>query len=215
MSAERVADTPKKDDEKKTSSKAPVKVVRKSSNPASTTSATDANRPIRRQQQLKPVQPHNPAKIGKANPKRDIPLFLGLVGFLFLVAYSFSGVGTEKKQKSVREMQAELRKHIEASHAREQAKKRTMDCDLFIASSSIPGAGLGVFAGKRYDIGDEVVSLGLIGRPLVWRSSFGTWVAGMLRDFFMCFANMFNQSVSYLLAPPGNFLSCGEPTKCG
>lgn len=116
-------------------------------------------RPPPQQQQQ---QQRNPAKVGKANPARDIPIFLGLVGFLFLVAYSFSGIGGTKekeKKKSIRQMQDDLRKQFEVVQAREKAKKRTMECELFLAHSSVPGAGLGVFAGKRFEVGDAVVSL--------------------------------------------------------
>lgn len=113
----------------------------------------------RRQQ---PQQVRNPAKVGKANPKRDIPVFLGIVGLLFLIAWATSGIGGAKemeKKKSVRQIQEDLRKQFEVAASLEKARKRTMECDLFLAHSSIPGASqLGVFAGKRYEKGDEVVS---------------------------------------------------------
>lgn len=131
---------------------------RKRQQAAKYSTSTPASKPRRQQ----PQQVHNSAKVGKANPKRDIPIFLGLVGLLFLIAYSFSGIGGAdevQKKKSVKQLQEDLRKQFEVAHAREQARKRTMECDLFIATSSIPGTGIGVFAGKRFEVDDEVVSV--------------------------------------------------------
>jgi hypothetical protein len=108
-----------------------------------------------------PQQVHNPAKVGRANPKRDIPIFLCLVGLLFLIAYSMSGLGgTNEKQtkKSIKELQEDLLKVIEIAQKKEQERKRTTECGLFIASSSIPGTGLGIFAGKKFQVGEKVVS---------------------------------------------------------
>jgi len=152
MSAEKkaVAETKTKDEKKERQQAA---AERNAHRPAPSNATPRRQRPQQ--------QPHNPAKVGKANPKRDIPIFIGLVGLLFLVAWSTSGIGGEKevqKKKSIQQLQEDLRKQFELAHAREQARKRTMECDLFLASSSIPGTGLGVFAGKRYELGDEVVS---------------------------------------------------------
>jgi hypothetical protein len=118
---------------------------------------------IKRQQPpiRQPEKVHNPAKVGKANPKRDIPIFVGAVGFLLLVAWATSGIGGSKeiqKKKTVKQLQDDLKKQFEVAQALEKARKRTLECGLFLASSSIPGTGLGVFAGKRFEIGDEVVS---------------------------------------------------------
>jgi hypothetical protein len=148
MSAEKnkVVETSAKDDEKKPQREAP----------RSAANATPSGAVQRPRQKVR-----NPAKVGKANLKRDIPLFLGLVGFLFFVAWLSSGIGGSnelEKKKSIKELQDDLRKQFEVQQAREQARKRTTECDLFLASSSIPGAGVGVFAGKRYEVGEEVVS---------------------------------------------------------
>jgi hypothetical protein len=153
MSAEKkkVAETSAKNDEKK-----PQRVAPRSA--ANGKPSAAVQRPRRQQQ---PQKARNPAKVGKANPKRDIPLFLGLVGFLFFVAWLSSGVGGKnelEKKKSLKELQNDLRKQFEVAQAREQARKRTTECDLFLASSSIPGAGVGVFAGKRFEVDEEVVS---------------------------------------------------------
>lgn len=118
--------------------------------------------PAHRARRPQPPPVKNPAKVGKANPVRDIPIFLGIVGFLFLLAWAFSGIGGAKeieKKKSVKQIQNDLRTHFEAAQALENARKRIMECDLFLAPSSIPGAKLGLFAGKRYEVGDEVVSI--------------------------------------------------------
>lgn len=153
MSAEKkkVVETSAKDDERKPQREAPRSA-------ANATPSAAVQRP-RRQQQPRKVR--NPAKVGKANLKRDIPLFLGLVGFLFFVAWLSSGIGGTnelEKKKSIKELQDDLRKQFEVQQAREQARKRTTECDLFLASSSIPGAGVGVFAGKQFQVGEEVVS---------------------------------------------------------
>lgn len=123
----------------------------------STSPAHQARRP-------KPQPVKNPAKIGKANPARDIPIFLGILGFLFLLSWAFSGIGGAKeidKKKSVKQIQNDLRKSFEEAQALENARKRTMECDLFLAYSSIPEAKLGIFAGKRYEVGDEVIHPGV------------------------------------------------------
>jgi hypothetical protein len=81
---------------------------------------------------------------------------------LFLLSWAFSGIGGAKeidKKKSVKQIQNDLRKSFEEAQALENARKRTMECDLFLAYSSIPEAKLGIFAGKRYEVGDEVVSI--------------------------------------------------------
>ena len=114
-----------------------------------------------------PRQPQQgliPAKItvGKANLKRDIPIFLGVFGFLAILAYMLGDVGkvdnSKNKKPSIRDLQERLKKSLEETRARDLARKRTIECDLFLASSSIPGAGLGIFAGKHFQEGDEVVS---------------------------------------------------------
>ena len=126
------------------------------------TQTTTGAKPTRRQ----PQQVHNPGKIivGKANLKRDIPIFLGVFGFLAMLAYMLSDVGkvddSKGKKMSIRDLQELLMKNLEETRARELARKRTIECDLFLATSSIPGAGLGIFAGKHFQEGDEVVSKG-------------------------------------------------------
>jgi hypothetical protein len=127
--------------------------------PESKQQAAAGAKPTRRQ----PQKVHNPAKVGKANLKRDIPIFLGIFGFLLFQAYRWNDVGkpdgsSKDKKKTLQDLQQVLRKQLEESHARELARKRTIECDLFLATSSIPGAGIGIFAGKRFEAGDEVVS---------------------------------------------------------
>ena len=152
-------------EEKREASKASKKVGRQERNvqsvsadaPSKVGAATRAANP----RGQPPQQVQNPAKVGKANPKRDIPIFLGFVCLLFLIAYATSGIGSTKeleKKKSVKQLQEDVRRSMEAAHVKEQARKRATECGLFLASSSIPGAGLGIFAGKRFEIGDEVVS---------------------------------------------------------
>lgn len=149
--------------------------VEENTSPAASTAAPNTKREVRFTPECKthteagakptrkqPEKVHNPAKVGKANPKRDIPIFLGIIGFLMLQAYWWSDVGKpndkKDKKKTLRDMQQALKKQLEESRARELARKRTIECDLFLAASSIPGAGLGIFAGKRFEAGDEVVS---------------------------------------------------------
>jgi hypothetical protein len=108
--------------------------------------------------------------VGKANLKRDIFIFLAIIAFLLLQAYLLNDVGKpntddkkdkKKKKTTLKDMQQVLRRQLEESHARELARKRTMECGLFLApttGSSIPGAGLGIFAGRRFEVGAEVVS---------------------------------------------------------
>lgn len=135
---------------------------------------------------------NNPAKVGKANLKRDIPIFLGILGFLLLQAYLLNDVGKpsntndkKDKKKTLQDMQQVLRKQLEESHARELARKRTMECDLFLATSSIPGAGLGIFAGKRFEAGAEVVS------TMRLRFSSIHYICHTLMNIWLCFINCF------------------------
>jgi len=191
----KVPETSTQDDKKKPQQK-PSAAKR------STDAPPTASKPIRRRQPTQRV--HNPAKVGKADPMRDIPIFLGLVGLLFLIAYSMSGIGGTKemqKKKSVRQLQDDLRKQFEIAQAREKARKRTMECDLFLATSSVPGTGLGVFAGKRFEIGDEVVSACSV------RECFHLY-----NPYHDLMNSLFLLRMMFIVSP-GCLLSCGQPTR--
>lgn len=105
----------------------------------------------------------NPNK--KQNPKVVVAqmagLFLGILGFMFFIAFQFNGVGadTGKKRTSIKDLQKMLVKIAIRDGRIPSNRKRSNDCGLFLyEESSIPQTGLALFSGKKYKPGDVVVS---------------------------------------------------------
>ena len=111
----------------------------------------------------KPSTPPRSVKrsyIGKANLKRDIPIFLGIMAFLLWVAISTANVGKPKpkNKKGLKNMKKELSNIAKAYQKDMEGRRRSTECGIFLGSSSIPSAGISWFAGKLFQEGDVVVS---------------------------------------------------------
>mmetsp|Transcript_36708 Transcript_36708/g.88724 ORF Transcript_36708/g.88724 Transcript_36708/m.88724 type:complete len:614 (-) Transcript_36708:6981-8822(-) len=124
--------------------------------------------------------PKKPAhKVGKANPARDAFLFVGFLGFIFLISFMMGDVGDPTKSKKFNPDGTERkaaptvvdlrRAHLWLSGELLQKQKESlpldkygeiaprMDCDVFVAPSTLPNAGWGVLAGTNYKTGQEIV----------------------------------------------------------
>eukprot|EP00545_Synedropsis_sp_CCMP1620_P000122 CAMPEP_0119012048 /NCGR_PEP_ID=MMETSP1176-20130426/6046_1 /TAXON_ID=265551 /ORGANISM="Synedropsis recta cf, Strain CCMP1620" /LENGTH=518 /DNA_ID=CAMNT_0006964949 /DNA_START=100 /DNA_END=1653 /DNA_ORIENTATION=- len=111
-------------------------------------------------------------KVGKANLKRDVPIFFCVVGFLFFAAWSLGDVGKppkkgEKRVLSIQDIRKEL-ENVAVEYVREQeGRRRKTECGLFIAESTIPSVGISWYAGRNFDVGDLVMEEGLPLQPPV------------------------------------------------
>ena len=94
-------------------------------------------------------------KLGTANIKRDLIIFVGIVHFLLLlIAYCVSNIGmpTEKKKLKITDYMNLVKQKAEA-----QFQKHAGNCTMFLAPSSIPTSLHGIFAGRDYEVGNVVV----------------------------------------------------------
>ena len=105
------------------------------------------------------------ATVGKADLGRDLCIFVAVMAFFTFVAIKFDDVGKPKTEKDVlasqttlgrfqkmrKALSVVLEKHMERNPERQ-------DCDLFLAKSTVPASGFGVFAGRNYTTGEDIVS---------------------------------------------------------
>jgi hypothetical protein len=105
-----------------------------------------------------PITRIKPSKVGKANPIRDLGILAAAIGFLSLIAYVTKDVGMphneEKNIKKVREL---MKQKIIKEKEAEKKRKRKTECGIFLGTSSIPGTGFGIFAGKSLGKGDGLL----------------------------------------------------------
>jgi hypothetical protein len=109
---------------------------------------------------------NNPSKFGKADPVRDLLLFVLFLGFLFLVSWVYRDIGTpvdlSKQAKGSSPSLGSLKKYqkkmMDSMVSEDRKRLYRYDCPLFLAPSSIKETGLSIFAGKNYSQGDEIVS---------------------------------------------------------
>ena len=143
--------------------------------PSSSSSSSSSQR-----QQVVEPPPKKPAhKVGKANPARDAFVFLGFLGFVFFVSFMMGDVGDPTKTKKLNPDGTERktaptvidlrRAHLWLSGELLQKQKESLpldkygeiaprvDCDVFVAPSTLPNAGWGVLAGTNYKRGQEIV----------------------------------------------------------
>jgi hypothetical protein len=105
-----------------------------------------------------PIPRINPSRVGKANPIRDLGLLAGAIGFLSLIAYLTRNVGMPNdEEKSIRQVREQMKQKIIKEKEAEKKRKRKTECGIFLGTSSIPGAGFGVFAGKPLEKGDGLL----------------------------------------------------------
>ena len=98
----------------------------------------------------------NQTKFGKAKLARDIPIFVGIIAILLFFAIQMGGVGVVANN-GVKESPTAKLDRLKASIEQQMKKKmeiyenRTIGCNLFLADSTIPGAGLSLFSGTHYN----------------------------------------------------------------
>ena len=105
----------------------------------------------------------SPTKVGKANPVRDFSLFLGFIVFVMYVTYDFGNPEPTKSSlietmemaaENVNQMSDALNRMAMRQFEKSQASRPDVPCSVFASPSSIPGAGLGLFAGRDYAAGE-------------------------------------------------------------
>jgi hypothetical protein len=115
------------------------------------------------------------AKVGKADPKRDAMIVVGVFIVLYFMANSLSDIGTIyddsindgerillQPKKSQLEIVRESLEHLVESHSKPHfynPLRQKDNCPLLLNPSSIPDSGWGVFAGQKYTPGQEIVSV--------------------------------------------------------
>ena len=98
----------------------------------------------------------NQTKFGKANLARDIPIFVGIIAILLFFAFQMGEIG-EISNNGVKESPTAKLDRLKASIEEQMNKKkeiyenRMIGCNLFLADSTIPGAGLSLFSGTHYN----------------------------------------------------------------
>lgn len=93
--------------------------------------------------------------MGKFNPLRDLAIAVGAIGFMAIVGRDFDPASFRKgasKPKSPALVALESFKDSFAKTFEERRREET--CDLFLETSSIPGSGLSIFAGRNYSAGE-------------------------------------------------------------
>jgi hypothetical protein len=117
-------------------------------------------------QNTKTPKPKKNSQFGKADPVRDICIFIGFLCFMFFMSYLWQDVGkinlddpVTKSRPSLGSLKKYRKKILEAIVYDAQKQPLRMDCDVFLyKSSTIPGAGTSLFAGKNYSVREEIVS---------------------------------------------------------
>lgn len=130
-----------------------VKFQEGTKNGASTTKPPQRTQPQRRD---------HPAKIhmGKSTFCREFGFPLGLVAFFLLVSWAVRDVGTNVSDQAKPDKMT-LMGQMVSEMAEKKYKKRggkwAPHCRLYLAKSTIAGAGYSLFAGRDYNEGDKVV----------------------------------------------------------
>lgn len=101
--------------------------------------------------------------MGKFNPFRDAAIVVGILVFMGFVGRDFDPSWMKKDPKDRSAVLLAFDKMKDDLVKRFEAKRRTEPCDLFADASSIPGAGLTIFAGRNYSTGDLVMET-----PMLW-----------------------------------------------
>jgi hypothetical protein len=109
----------------------------------------------------KPKKKLKATQFGKADPVRDISIFVGFLSFMFLLSYMLKDVGNppdpDQKLNSLSTLK-QMKKAIGDSIRLEmEGKTPRYDCELFLGLTSLRGGGFGVFAGKNYTKGQVVM----------------------------------------------------------
>jgi hypothetical protein len=106
----------------------------------------------------------NATKFGKANLARDIPIFVVIISLLFGASIMLGGTSTEPLGLDGKKERLEgLKERLEEALSLkiERYNNRAVDCNLFLADSTIPGAGLSLFSGRQFFASDTVLESSL------------------------------------------------------
>ncbi len=106
------------------------------------------------------------ATFGKANPLRDLGVFMAIIFFFFFVASSLQSFGKIDTGEEVIQNQGSLGRFRQMRNALSTMLQHELhqnpvrlDCDLLLTKSTIPRTGFGVFAGRNYTQGEPIVSI--------------------------------------------------------
>jgi hypothetical protein len=102
----------------------------------------------------------NATKFGQANLARDIPIFVLVMSLLLGASLMLGGTPTKgsglaDKKELLEGLKVRLEEAL--SLKVERYNNRAVDCNLFLADSSIPGAGLSLFSGQQFYASDTVL----------------------------------------------------------
>ena len=110
--------------------------------------------------------PTRSARVGKADPVRDLGILFGIFLLFYFVSNSFDNIldtddgemveelQDQKKFKGFKAMQQALGSLMEEQMSKYPLRE---DCELFLAPSSIPKSGWGVFTGRDFTAGENVL----------------------------------------------------------
>lgn len=125
------------------------------------------------------------ATVGKADPVRDLCIFVAVMAFFIYIAVKYDSfekgqpdedvipiqersLGKFKKIKKA--LSLVMEKHMERNPERQ-------DCDLFLSKSTIPVSGFGIFAGRNYTTGEEIMILGYPSLHVSTEQSTPLWIS--------------------------------------
>lgn len=94
--------------------------------------------------------------VGKAQPLRDLAIFVAIMG---LLVYSFSGTSKKNSKKERAPPSTDPVADTIKAIAEALATKRSEPCQTFVDRSTIPRNGWSLFAGESFDAGDTVVRM--------------------------------------------------------
>jgi hypothetical protein len=113
-------------------------------------------------------------RVGKADPIRDVGIGVGIFLVLFLVANSFSELGSPRpiddgvmvkpitkkstKLQQIKQALGELLQAQSRPHLDNPLRPKNLPCPLLLYPSRIAHSGWGLYAGQNYSRGQEIVS---------------------------------------------------------
>jgi hypothetical protein len=96
---------------------------------------------------------------GKAVLWRDVGIPVAVVAICIMLAFTAPTFGKNPPRKDLDSLEAigDFLKNRAQKKYQKRGGKSAANCTLFLAPSSIPGAGRSLFAGREYAVGDIVV----------------------------------------------------------
>ncbi|KAG7358399.1 hypothetical protein IV203_014987 [Nitzschia inconspicua] len=109
-------------------------------------------------------RPKKATHFGKANPVRDSILFLGFLTVMFAVSYLTKNVGIPNEDDGTPKLPSlsdirQIKRVLE--HTLQETQKSGFDpdtdCSVMLGPSSLTNAGWGLFSGKNFGVGDDIL----------------------------------------------------------